>query len=157
MTETLATALEREHHEIDAGIAKFLADPAAGSGPLRDAVDALRRHIYLEEVLVFPSLREAGLMAPVFVMLREHGEMWRVLDQVDGSDGADRLSALCAELMPLLEAHNGKEEPILYPRVDAVLDDDLSAILREFLTSGSMPDGWTCEQAAGGSRALPFG
>jgi hypothetical protein len=59
--------------------------------------------------------------------------------------------------MPLLEAHNGKEEPILYPRVDAVLDDDLSAILREFLTSGSMPDGWTCEQAAGGSRALPFG
>lgn len=157
MTETLATALEREHHEIDAGIAGFLADPGAGDGALRAAVDALRRHIYLEEVLVFPSLREAGLMAPVFVMLREHGEMWRLLDQADGSDDPDRLSTLCAELMPLLEAHNGKEEPILYPQVDAVLDDDLSAILREFLASGSMPGGWVCEQAAGGSRTLPFG
>jgi iron-sulfur cluster repair protein YtfE (RIC family) len=155
MTETLASALEREHHEIDAGIAAFRSSREIDE--LRDAVAALRRHIYLEEVLVFPSLRGAGLTAPVFVMLREHGEMWRLLDRMDATDEPGALGDMCAELVPTLEAHNGKEEPILYPQVDGVLDDDLSAVLREFLEAGEMPAGWTCEQATGQPRNLPFG
>jgi len=28
-------------------------------------------------VFLFPPLRDAGMVAPVFVMLREHGQMWR--------------------------------------------------------------------------------
>lgn len=152
---TLAAALEQEHHDIDGGIDAFrdTGDTAALGG----AVAALRRHIYLEEVLVFPSLREAGLVAPVFVMLREHGEMWRVLDRMEATADPAELRALCDELDPQLQAHNGKEEPILYPQVDAVLDDDLAAVLREFLDSGAMPEGWVCEQAAGRPRTLPFG
>ena len=152
---TLAAALEQEHHDIDRGIDAFRED--GDEQRLREAVAALRRHIYLEEVLVFPSLREAGLTAPVFVMLREHGEMWRLLDRVDAATDAAELRALCDELEPTLQAHNGKEEPILYPQVDAVLDDDRTAVLREFLASGAMPEGWTCEQAAGRPRTLPFG
>lgn len=151
----LATALEQEHHQIDDGIEAFL--DTGDRAHLREATDALRRHIYLEEVLVFPPLREAGLMAPVFVMLREHGEMWRVLDRMDATDSADELRSASGELVPMLQAHNGKEEPILYPQVDAVLDDELAATLREFLAFGSMPDGWVCERAAGGPGSLPFG
>ena len=155
MTETLATALEREHHEIDEGLAAFRSDGEAAR--LRDAVSALRRHVYLEEVLVFPSLRQAGMMAPGFVMLREHGEMWQVLDRLDVSVDRADLEQLCGELEPLLQAHNGKEEPILYPQVDAVLDEDQSAALRSFLATGSTPAGWVCEQASGGGlRNLPF-
>ena len=45
-TISLAATLEREHHEIDAGIAAFTAAPA-DRGPLTRAVGALRRHIYL--------------------------------------------------------------------------------------------------------------
>ncbi|HET8559732.1 MAG TPA: hemerythrin domain-containing protein [Marmoricola sp.] len=152
---TLAATLEQEHHQIDAGIEAFRE--TGDTVRLGDAVEALRRHIYLEEVLVFPSLREAGMMAPVFVMLREHGEMWRLLDRMGADEDATELRSLCDELMPLLAAHNGKEEPILYPQVDAVLDDALAATLREFLESGSTPEGWVCEQAAGGPRKLPFG
>jgi hypothetical protein len=47
-TGTLATALEREHREIDAGIEAFLASLADGQPrpePLVRAMQALRRHI----------------------------------------------------------------------------------------------------------------
>lgn len=56
--ESLAAALEREHHEIDAGIAAFTAAPGDWQ-PLARAIRALRRHIYLEEEFLFPLLREA--------------------------------------------------------------------------------------------------
>jgi hypothetical protein len=151
---TLAAALEREHQEIDAGIESYRAgrDTAA----LSAAVRALRRHIYLEEEFLFPPLRAAGLMPPVLVMLREHGEMWPVLDAVDAELGgaADRasLDALCADLVPRLEAHNAKEEAILYSRADAVLDTaPTGAELKAAIRSDDMPEGWVCERAGGAS------
>lgn len=64
-TDSLATALEREHHEIDADIEAFTASPSDRQ-PLIRAISALRRHIYLEEEYLFPLLRavEPGLEAP---------------------------------------------------------------------------------------------
>lgn len=50
--ETLATALEREHREIDEGIAEFTATVRGENPdgePLLRAILALRRHVYLEE------------------------------------------------------------------------------------------------------------
>lgn len=76
--ETLASVLEREHREIDEGIVAYESRLAAGVDEpalLHRAMDALRRHIYLEEEFLFPPLRAVGMVAPVFVMLREHGEI----------------------------------------------------------------------------------
>lgn len=167
--ETLAGALEREHREIDRGIAAFLEGLVADRvevEPLTRAIEALRRHIYLEEELLFPPLRDAGLMAPVFVMLREHGEIWRTLEQIDaglgaGPDGAvprDRAVAGdrallrdgCLRLLAQLESHNAKEEPVLYPQADAVLASAAAADLSEFLAAGRAPEGWVCSQAGSG-------
>ena len=56
MDEQLSVLLEREHHEIDAGVEAFLEGLSLGETRTEDltrAVDALRRHIYLEEE--FPS------------------------------------------------------------------------------------------------------
>jgi iron-sulfur cluster repair protein YtfE (RIC family) len=147
---TLADALEQEHREIDAGIDEF----AGGSGDtasLVRAAAALRRHIYLEEEFLFPPLRTAGgLMAPVFVMVREHGEMWHTLDGLDGKLAAGTLTGDdCTELVAQLQAHNPKEEQILYPQADAVLTAEASGELAEFMRSGTMPDGWVCEGARG--------
>jgi regulator of cell morphogenesis and NO signaling len=88
-SQSLAAALEREHHEIDAGIAAFTAAPDSPQ-PLVRAIRALRRHIYLEEEFLFPLLREAeaGLTAPVFVMLREHAQIWATLDSLERELGA---------------------------------------------------------------------
>lgn len=153
-TETLAAALEREHREIDAGIGEFLAARQQGEGktePLRRAIDALRRHIFLEEAFLFPPLREAGLVAPIFVMQREHGELWDTMDAIDGQlrDGAagGLADAACEELVAALERHNSKEEAIVYPQADDVLSATANASLHAFLAAGAMPEGWACAQA----------
>ena len=107
----LSAALEREHREIDEGIEAFAAALVKGEegvAPLTRAMEALRRHIYLEEEFLFPPLRDAGLMAPVLVMLREHGEIWRAMDRLDAAvargpaDGGAR--EMCDELLELLRA-----------------------------------------------------
>lgn len=150
--QTVGTVLEQEHRDIDAGLGRFAEGVPQGewrSGELATAARALRRHIYLEETLLFPSLRAAGLVAPVMVMVREHGEIWQALDEVEAHDGqrTDRKAALDAytRLMRLLEAHNGKEEVILYPAADRALDAETDTVLREFLSAGTLPTGWVCE------------
>lgn len=154
MTETLALALEREHREIDAGIEAFTSSPERGpveTEGLTRAIGALRRHIYLEEEILFPPLREAGLVMPVLVMLREHGEMWQLLDaleeEVAKGSTSDTVTSLIDGLVPRLVAHNEKEEAILYPPSDTVLEGRPAAELRAFIESGRMPPGWVCERA----------
>lgn len=156
-TESLMAALEREHREVDEGIEAFTGGPPAGERdrkPLMRAIHALRRHIYLEEVFLFPPLRAAGLVAPVFVMLREHAQMWQTLDALEceldagGVDGA--VLALCRQLAVRLLHHNLKEEKILYPRADDVLTAAEAGQLRAFLDSGELPEGWVRAKARAG-------
>jgi iron-sulfur cluster repair protein YtfE (RIC family) len=151
--ESVAEALEREHREIDFGIEIFASGLAAGESrpdALKRAIAALRRHIYVEERFLFPALREAGLVAPVFVMLREHGQIWSTLDVLElqaTSGTADAsTSRLLRELTVQLQHHNLKEEKILYPQTDQVLSESANADLTAFLESGQMPEGWVCER-----------
>jgi regulator of cell morphogenesis and NO signaling len=151
---TLSAALEREHREIDAGVDAFQAGLTRGetvAEPLKQALAALRRHIYLEEEFVFPPLRAAGMVPPVFVMLREHGELWTTMDALEAELAAepqiDGLRATCQTLVVQLKTHNDKEEPIIYPQADTVLDAEARQRLMSFLESGAMPDGWVCERA----------
>lgn len=146
--KSLAEALEQEHHEIDAGIAAFAAAPSDRE-PLTRAIGALRRHIYLEEEILFPLLHDAepGLAAPVFVMLREHAEMWGTLDLLERSTDSDTGLALRKRLSSQLLHHNLKEEKILYPQADGLLAPAAADRLRAFLASGDMPDGWVCFKA----------
>ncbi len=151
---SLAAALEREHREIDEGIEAFGAEHEEGGGrveSLTGAIAALRRHIYLEEQFLFPALR-SELAVPTIVMLREHGEIWRTLDELEAqlaARGSDQeVRALCRELLARLAAHNGKEEPIFYTRADPGLPAAAAEELRVFLESGRMPEGWVCHDAA---------
>jgi len=153
-TDTLASALESEHREIDEGIEAFLAAQAQGlraTEPLTRAMAALRRHIFIEEELLFPPLREAGMVAPIVVMLREHGEIWNTLDtlaaqlETEADDAA--VSATCEQLLAQLDRHNAKEEPILYPQADTVLTAAAGARIRAFVAAGRMPEAWVCARA----------
>jgi iron-sulfur cluster repair protein YtfE (RIC family) len=154
--ETLAAALEREHREIDAGIEDYVAkagpqerDPAR----LRAAIAALRRHIYLEEEILFPPLRESGLVAPIFVMLREHAQLWQTTEALEhqlrlaGQSGGEDVVSLCHQLSVQLQHHNLKEERIIYPQADLVLAASASAALRDFLSTATLPSGWRCQRA----------
>ncbi|WP_347354827.1 hemerythrin domain-containing protein [Intrasporangium sp.] len=153
----MSALMEHEHHEIDKIIEHFVA--GLGEGKLRHkdlarANDLLKRHIYVEEELIFPALRAKGMLAPVLVMLREHGEIWRTLDALDLEVGpgtaAEWVPDRCHQLLQQLETHNGKEEPIIYPQADTLLTDEQQHAVRDFLHSGKMPDGWVCAQAPNG-------
>lgn len=149
--ESLAAALEREHREIDDGIERFSA-ASQNREPLRGAIAALRRHIYLEEEFLFPALREEGdpgLVAPIFVMLREHAQIWHALDDLERAVDAVAPDALqlCHQLLVQLQHHNMKEERILYPEADRTLSPPVAERLAEFLDSGRLPDGWICTRA----------
>jgi len=151
-SESLADALEFEHRTIDAGIEAFTQDTAERDpGPLIEAMRALRRHIYLEEEFLFPALREAGLFAPILVMLREHAQIWATLDDLQlglrlGAPEADQLTT-CRQLTVQLLHHNLKEEQIVYPEVEHALSSTAAAEFRTYLASGEMPEDWVCERA----------
>ena len=146
---SLAEAFTREHHQIDAGIEAYLAseaDPAGRAGPLLAAMTALRRHIYLEEEIVFPHLADPSLVMALIVMRREHGELWRRMDQLAsslrGETAPADVAAACTEILALLDKHNAKEEPIIYPHMDGDLDDAEQERVRDLLAGGTLPDGW---------------
>lgn len=146
--------MEQEHHEIDEGIERFAADPSSAEArqALTGAIAALRRHIYLEEELMFPALQGggvAGLVAPIFVMLREHAQLWHTMDELALVAGAGMEDApkICNELLVQLQHHNMKEERILYPEADRTLPLAVAGQLAEFLASGEMPAGWVCVKA----------
>lgn len=151
----VAQILIEEHHEIDAGIEEFQAALERGEvtpGPLTSAIAALRRHIYLEEELLFPAIRRAGMTMPIFVMIREHGEVWALMDQIEESLSAPdpdlnatRLAS--KQLLVNLMHHNTKEEPIIYPQTDVDLAPEELNVLADFIATGAMPDGWVCEAA----------
>jgi len=154
---SLSTALTREHHEIDAAIEAFTVDlqrQAARPESLLTAIEALRRHIYLEEHFLFPPIREAGVLMPILVMLREHGVLWGLMDELtellgdnDPDDVSDHLLSTCRELLARLDQHNNKEEAIIYPHAETDLTEDSAAELADFLKSGSAPTDWVCEAA----------
>jgi iron-sulfur cluster repair protein YtfE (RIC family) len=149
-SESLGAALEREHHEIDAGIEEFTRGPASDREPLTRAFRALRRHIYLEEEFLFPPLHAAGLVGPIMVMLREHGQIWETMDALEGTlEGTepDADPATLRKLTVQLLHHNLKEEKIIYPEVARVLAEPATGRLLAFLDSGELPEGWVCFKA----------
>ncbi|MDP7736471.1 hemerythrin domain-containing protein [Mycobacterium paragordonae] len=153
---TLSAELTREHREIDVALEAFIEKLDCGSVQhelLTETLDALRRHIYLEEVFLFPPLRDAGIVMPIFVMMREHGQLWRTMDALtdllaDGNDSS-RLRDTCMQLLDQLLQHNSKEEPVIYPNSDTDLPPQTSAELGRFIETGRAPDGWICQQAGG--------
>jgi len=154
MTGTdIIEALINEHHDIDTEIEEFLRVLEQGgieSAPLTRAFDELKRHIYLEEEFLFPPIRKAGLLMPIMVMIREHGELWGLMAHIesllDGGD-QDALRRACQQLLGELNQHNSKEEPIIYPHTALDLTDEETAALADRIAQGTLPSGWVCEAA----------
>ncbi len=93
---------------------------------------AMRRHMDMEEHVLFPAFEEAtGMtMGPTRVMRAEHQQMRGLLDQMAQAVGHDD-GALVDQgdtLMMLIQQHNMKEEGMLYPMCDGHLTRDWPAI-----------------------------
>jgi iron-sulfur cluster repair protein YtfE (RIC family) len=89
---------------------------------------AFERHLRAEEDVLFPALLEGAAQAEGMtgVMRAEHADMREVVAQM-----AARLARCDAEgflgqadtLLVLMQQHNLKEESVLYPLADEVLDE----------------------------------
>lgn len=107
----------------------------------------LRRHIRMEENVLFPAFEErSGMrgMGPTAVMRSEHREIQALLEGIMGalagagdSAAAPRAVQEQAEaLYALLQSHDDKEESVLYPMSDRMLGErERDDLVREMQAS----------------------
>lgn len=131
---TITDYLQTDHRRLD-GIMESFQDALRGerweeaSSGFREFVLGLRKHIRVEEEILFPVFEEkTGMIdaGPTFVMKMEHKEINELLDRIlattashDGKAASEAAGALISILMD----HNMKEEHILYPESDAFITD----------------------------------
>ncbi|MCC7287577.1 MAG: hemerythrin domain-containing protein [Burkholderiaceae bacterium] len=97
----------------------------------------LRRHIEMEEGVLFPAFEERTGMVqagPSAQMRMEHTQMQPILEQMQAAisahDGAGYRRASQA-LFEILLPHNQKEEQMMYPMLDQAVGDQASALLAQ--------------------------
>jgi len=149
-TERPSHWLEVQHRQIDDGIKAMLKE-GAPLATLAQALELLRLHIYLEEAVLFPPLEASGLTMPIFVMQREHGPMWPLIEALLSTCRAGGATADvqedASELFKLLMIHNRKEEQIVYSAADRLAPEGAPAQLLAALQAARMPEGWRCATA----------
>ncbi len=142
---TTPTQILRDEHRVILRCLE-LVETAAGrtlpAGWWEQAIRWLRafadvNHHAKEERFLFPALAKAGLPAeggPVDVMLQEHVQARGLIQAMEGGDPAQRAGA-ARRYVQLLRDHIDKENGVLFPLTDAVLDERAQQALgRDFET-----------------------
>ena len=127
----LADILLQHHRHCDQFFALALEAAAASDWEgFKRQIAALHgeldRHIDFEETDLFPAFEHAsGLSAgPTQVMRAEHAEMRELLDALGAAQpriDPEGCRAELEQLRAILQAHNVKEETVLYPACDQLL------------------------------------
>ncbi|HHV20363.1 MAG TPA: hemerythrin domain-containing protein [Propionibacterium sp.] len=151
---TAGKRMAHAHHAIDtqfAAFARAARSDRIAKFPLEEAIRRLRHHFWVEEVFIFPPLAHSN-PGPVLVMLREHGVIWDLLDELDQllqTDDPDPTMALTifGALRQHFDAHNETEDAVLYPVADELLGNQLSEPVLNALAT-EMPTDWRCQMAS---------
>ena len=133
-----------DHRECDALWAKV--EEAHNSGETDQAlanwkafVQAMTRHLAMEEEVLFPAFEEASGMGhggpgPTMVMRAEHTQMRGVMEQMGEAAKEGDFDALLDHgdtLMMLIGQHNMKEESVLYPMASRVLGPEWESLSKK--------------------------
>lgn len=136
-TEPPSVRLSSDHAQLDQRLEEFRATPSAALGRRKELfdefADELRRHISVEERLLFPVFGEGDPSRRLLVdrMLDEHRRITAVLQRIRGRLDAAAASTedLETDLLNVLWAHNAREEGSVYPWLDGHLSADLARAL----------------------------
>lgn len=136
--KTIRESFEQDHERLDALFTSFQNLKRSDYSKAKEAFTqfkfGLQRHIVWEEDLLFPiweqktGLTEGG---PTQVMRMEHRQIGELLEAIH-EKVKERNSESDQEeerLQAVLASHNMKEERILYPAIDKVLEDSERASL----------------------------
>ena len=104
-------------------------------------IAAMRRHLRMEEQILFPAIEDKTAMrtsGPTYAMRLEHREIERVLDGLAPlltvQERWTAIQAMEGELTDpsaLFRSHDAKEEMVLYPMADQLLGADTARKLIE--------------------------
>lgn len=128
----LASFFEQDHRDCDArwaDVEELLdTDDIDSARPAWEKFDkCMRRHMAMEEEVLFPAFEEATGMGgggPTAMMTMEHQQMKGLLDMIgEAMDAGNTQEALDVgdTLLMLIQQHNVKEEGMLYPMSENVL------------------------------------
>lgn len=136
-----SSLLEEQHRQLDRNMELLLA----GQGDPGLLQADLRRHLYIEEALLFPLVNGRRLAMPLGVMREEHGQMWDLLAVLDETTDAVARRCACQQLFDLFAQHNPKEEDVIYPAIDDYhANDHQPGSLLDDIDGAELPDGWVC-------------
>ena len=123
--------LEADHRRLDRLLTETVESAAAGTldraaRAFATLHDGIEKHIEVEERILFPFFEDAnGAFGPTEVMRAEHASILQSAAEISlrlaGNDVGYCLEELDA-LARLLSAHNLKEERVLYPATERVLE-----------------------------------
>lgn len=146
----LSVVLEAGCRTIEQAIDDYLTGrggPAAAAQRLTEAVAALREHIYVQEELLFPLLREAGMQGPVHAMSVDHHQLWGTLDRLEAdlaTPASPDVRTAARMLQAELDRHTSTERPVVIAHVEDVLTEQQQGRLLHQLSRAHTPPGWTC-------------
>ncbi|HDN27965.1 MAG TPA: hemerythrin domain-containing protein [Thioploca sp.] len=144
--ETITQTLSQEHSRCDELFAQA-EDMVAKNQWAHAATDfanfetAMERHFTREEQVLFPTVEQCtGQTAgPTQVMRMEHQQMRQVFAEMQNSltqQDSEQYLGLSETLLMLMRQHNAKEEQMLYPMSDRVLNDEVPSILNQMHQQG---------------------
>lgn len=144
--ETISRHLGTDHKRCDGFFAQ--AETAVAATLWTNAelamsafCEALERHFAMEEQVLFPEFEEAmgSREGPTAVMRMEHRQMREilaVLNECLARRDADGFLGYSETLNTLMQQHNMKEEGILYPMTDRVLNGRQESIIGAMREAG---------------------
>lgn len=140
--ESISSYMQQDHVLIDG-----IADRAAAAATARDweafaregtqFLRRLRRHIEMEERLLFPAFEQRTGMTtggPSVQMRVEHEQMAPILHQMEAALAARDATGFqlsTKALFDILVPHNQKEEQMMYPMLDEAAGAEAGALLAQ--------------------------
>lgn len=134
--------MAQDHRDCDQLFAK--AENAASkedwetaSQVFNEFIQAMERHLGIEEQTLFPAFEEAtGIVTgPTEMMRMEHEQMRTLFSEMKAAmeqRDSDNYLGEAETLLILMQQHNMKEEQILYNIMDQRLPDDVSNWQKKF-------------------------
>jgi hemerythrin superfamily protein len=139
--ENVEYFMTKDHQDTNEILDTVLKDSIKGvvdRESIAKVTEMLRRHIYIEEEILFPTLPSDNDKDIEFLEV-QHGEVFRFLKSLNSNNNADLIKDISKKLLDLLIEHNAFEESFIYGNFEK-----LDAAFIEKIT---FPVGWKCRYA----------
>ncbi|MEL9970169.1 MAG: hemerythrin domain-containing protein [Metallosphaera sp.] len=130
MSNSISLYMTNDHVKGDEELETSLVEMRQGdletaSKNFESARKRIKLHIYIEEEILFPELKDADLSGWISELMMQHVAIWNLLDQIHvGMLERDKeIETKLVLLIQLLKAHNSIEEHSIYkefPDIDVI-------------------------------------